>query len=138
MLGLSEEAKIKRDNLKLNHLRQKIKSIQEKSAKLPTSVSQLGTFSKMRMNVAEQHHELGVAIKRYCTFNRELFEERVQNRLDRKQKEMRIQADQLQVEVDKLVKSLDPATRVKAHEKPEVEKKSMFDVFKRDPVPEKS
>ena len=139
MFKVSEEASIKRDNLKLNYLQNKIKSIMEKKAKLPHNVDELSTLRKIRMNVAENNHEMGVAIKRYCSLNKEVFAERVQNRLDRKHVQLEARAIEIQGQVEELVKSLDPANRVKEHAKPEVEKKkSMFNIFDREPVPETS
>lgn len=137
MFKVSEEASIKRDNLKLNFLQNKMKSIITKKEKLPINVAELSTFRKVRMNIAENNHEIGVAVKRYCTVNKEVFEERVQNRLDRKHLELETRAIEIQGQVEELVLSLDPANRVKEHAKPEVEKKkSIFNIFDREPVPE--
>jgi chromosome segregation ATPase len=136
MFKLSQEAKIRRDNLKLDFLTHKIKSCSEKIGTLPHHVDHLKTGRKIMMNVAEQHRELGVALKRYVTFDRAVFAERVQNRLDRKHAQLQEKVALLKKEANELVEELAQMNEEIKNAVPEHEPVTddRFNFFRRSPI----
>jgi hypothetical protein len=139
-MSLSQETRVRRDNLKLKYLKNKIFSTKKKRESLPKTVDELNFSRKAIMNIAEQHHEMKVAMKRYFTVDRQLFAERVQNRLDRKHARLALRIEKLNQEAADLLDSLElSAKEFKEHASEQMNETvggDRFNFFRRTPIPE--